>query len=182
MWAQRTEERLPVSNRPLFWDANDRYLHPGHPAVGLCPTGAEVGAAAWGRAWTTSPMCLWSFFGMFYLVSNGKSLSTKNQGFGLNRRFRSSCGFLGLEQAFAVRSSLSDTSALPHAGVCVEDNSQWMAQINRLQQLLEKLECKVCARACGWVPTAWNPSWHPYRAAPGHQTWTCKAAHPLLSP
>uniref|UniRef100_A0A8C9N201 N-terminal EF-hand calcium binding protein 3 n=1 Tax=Serinus canaria TaxID=9135 RepID=A0A8C9N201_SERCA len=38
-------------------------------------------------------------------------------------------------------------------GVCVEDNSQWMAQINRLQQLIEKLECKVCAQGgAGAVP------------------------------
>lgn len=28
----------------------------------------------------------------------------------------------------------------------MEDNSQWMAQINRLQQLIEKLEYKVCAQ------------------------------------
>lgn len=28
LWAQRTEERLSVSDRPLFWDADDRYLQP----------------------------------------------------------------------------------------------------------------------------------------------------------
>ncbi|XP_014166132.1 N-terminal EF-hand calcium-binding protein 3 [Geospiza fortis] len=33
-------------------------------------------------------------------------------------------------------------SGMLTTGVCVEDNSQWMAQINRLQQLIEKLECK----------------------------------------
>uniref|UniRef100_A0A8C3JNT4 N-terminal EF-hand calcium binding protein 3 n=1 Tax=Calidris pygmaea TaxID=425635 RepID=A0A8C3JNT4_9CHAR len=33
-------------------------------------------------------------------------------------------------------------SGMLMTGVCVEDNSQWMAQINRLQQLIEKLECK----------------------------------------
>ncbi|XP_053814880.1 N-terminal EF-hand calcium-binding protein 3 isoform X3 [Vidua chalybeata] len=33
-------------------------------------------------------------------------------------------------------------SGMLTTGVCVEDSSQWMAQINRLQQLIEKLECK----------------------------------------
>uniref|UniRef100_A0A8C6JL93 Uncharacterized protein n=1 Tax=Melopsittacus undulatus TaxID=13146 RepID=A0A8C6JL93_MELUD len=33
-------------------------------------------------------------------------------------------------------------SGMLTTGVCVKDNSQWMAQINRLQQLIEKLECK----------------------------------------
>ncbi|KAK2520871.1 Necab3 [Columba guinea] len=33
-------------------------------------------------------------------------------------------------------------SGMLTTGICVEDNSQWMAQINRLQQLIEKLECK----------------------------------------
>ncbi|KAJ7426803.1 N-terminal EF-hand calcium-binding protein 3 [Willisornis vidua] len=33
-------------------------------------------------------------------------------------------------------------SGMLTTGVCAEDNSQWMAQINRLQQLIEKLECK----------------------------------------
>ncbi|XP_063258326.1 N-terminal EF-hand calcium-binding protein 3 isoform X1 [Prinia subflava] len=33
-------------------------------------------------------------------------------------------------------------SGMLTTGVCVEDNSQWKAQINRLQQLIEKLECK----------------------------------------
>ncbi|XP_008941843.1 PREDICTED: N-terminal EF-hand calcium-binding protein 3 [Merops nubicus] len=33
-------------------------------------------------------------------------------------------------------------SGMLTTGVCVEDNSQWMAQINRLQQLIEKLEYK----------------------------------------
>uniref|UniRef100_A0A8D0KUG5 N-terminal EF-hand calcium binding protein 3 n=1 Tax=Strix occidentalis caurina TaxID=311401 RepID=A0A8D0KUG5_STROC len=37
-------------------------------------------------------------------------------------------------------------SGMLTTGVCVEDNNQWMAQINRLQQLIEKLECKVCGR------------------------------------
>ncbi|NWU11898.1 NECA3 protein, partial [Cephalopterus ornatus] len=37
-------------------------------------------------------------------------------------------------------------SGMLTTGVCVEDNSQWMAQINRLQQLIEKLECKVCGQ------------------------------------
>ncbi|NXP08981.1 NECA3 protein, partial [Thinocorus orbignyianus] len=42
-------------------------------------------------------------------------------------------------------------SGMLTTGVCVEDNSQWMAQINRLQQLIEKLECKVCGRGeVGW--------------------------------
>ncbi|NXW41444.1 NECA3 protein, partial [Nyctiprogne leucopyga] len=42
-------------------------------------------------------------------------------------------------------------SGMLTTGVCVEDNSQWLAQINRLQQLIEKLECKVCARGeVGW--------------------------------
>ncbi|RMB95586.1 hypothetical protein DUI87_27696 [Hirundo rustica rustica] len=33
-------------------------------------------------------------------------------------------------------------SGMLTTGVCVEDSSQWKAQINRLQQLIEKLECK----------------------------------------
>ncbi|XP_065705740.2 N-terminal EF-hand calcium-binding protein 3 isoform X1 [Patagioenas fasciata] len=33
-------------------------------------------------------------------------------------------------------------SGMLTTGVCVEDNSQWMAQISRLQQLIEKLECE----------------------------------------
>ncbi|NWH44051.1 NECA3 protein, partial [Fregata magnificens] len=49
-------------------------------------------------------------------------------------------------------------SGMLTTGVCVEDNSQWMAQINRLQQLIEKLECKVRGRGeVGWDlrPTPW---------------------------
>uniref|UniRef100_A0A8B9QMK9 N-terminal EF-hand calcium binding protein 3 n=1 Tax=Apteryx owenii TaxID=8824 RepID=A0A8B9QMK9_APTOW len=35
-------------------------------------------------------------------------------------------------------------SGMLTTGICVEADNQWMAQINRLQQLIEKLECKVC--------------------------------------
>uniref|UniRef100_A0A8D2NE54 ABM domain-containing protein n=1 Tax=Zonotrichia albicollis TaxID=44394 RepID=A0A8D2NE54_ZONAL len=41
-------------------------------------------------------------------------------------------------------------SGMLTTGVCVEDNSQWMAQINRLQQLIEKLECKVSPPLQPW--------------------------------
>uniref|UniRef100_A0A8B9T2I1 N-terminal EF-hand calcium binding protein 3 n=1 Tax=Anas platyrhynchos TaxID=8839 RepID=A0A8B9T2I1_ANAPL len=34
-------------------------------------------------------------------------------------------------------------SGMLTTGICVEADSQWMAQISRLQQLIEKLECKV---------------------------------------
>lgn len=30
-----------------------------------------------------------------------------------------------------------------HPGVCVETDSQWTAEIDQLQQLIDKLECKV---------------------------------------
>ena len=47
MWAERTEECLSVSDRPLFWDANDRYLQPGHPlGWRLCRTGAWSGCGS----------------------------------------------------------------------------------------------------------------------------------------
>ncbi|XP_030819443.1 N-terminal EF-hand calcium-binding protein 3 [Camarhynchus parvulus] len=46
-------------------------------------------------------------------------------------------------------------SGMLTTGVCVEDNSQWMAQINRLQQLIEKLECKVCAQGVLGLPHTW---------------------------
>ncbi|NXB12725.1 NECA3 protein, partial [Cnemophilus loriae] len=66
-------------------------------------------------------------------------------------------------------------SGMLTTGVCVEDNSQWMAQINRLQQLIEKLECKVCAQGGCWgCPT------------PGHGQISAETppvpAAPLLRP
>ncbi|XP_025898279.1 N-terminal EF-hand calcium-binding protein 3 [Nothoprocta perdicaria] len=39
-------------------------------------------------------------------------------------------------------SSVDPYSGMLTTGICVEDNNEWMAQINRLQQLIEKLECK----------------------------------------
>jgi len=86
----------------------------------------------------------------------------------------------------------------------VEADSQWMAQISRLQQLIEKLECKV--RGVGGCPTPQCQSsdgtspranscgiqpWLHYRAAPIHQTLTCESvwthrapqmcvSHPLI--
>ncbi|XP_067904699.1 N-terminal EF-hand calcium-binding protein 1-like isoform X2 [Heterodontus francisci] len=34
-------------------------------------------------------------------------------------------------------------SGILHSGVCVEPESQWVTQVNRLQQLIDRLECKT---------------------------------------
>lgn len=48
-----------------------------------------------------------------------------------------------LLQAPCVTSAQNVSFFALHPGVCVETNSQWTTEINRLQQLIDKLECKV---------------------------------------
>ncbi|XP_010216500.1 PREDICTED: N-terminal EF-hand calcium-binding protein 3 [Tinamus guttatus] len=50
------------------------------------------------------------------------------------------CGRRG--QKNICLSPVDPYSGVLTTGICIEDNNQWMAQINRLQQLIEKLECK----------------------------------------
>lgn len=86
MWAQRTEEHLSVSNRPLLWDADHRYcssaiLEPCQwikvSAPILLQPGLGVRAVCSG-AWTAAPRnynpdhCE-----ILYLLSSRKGFSTK---------------------------------------------------------------------------------------------------------
>ncbi|KAM9372054.1 N-terminal EF-hand calcium-binding protein 3 [Phaethornis superciliosus] len=50
------------------------------------------------------------------------------------------CGRRG--QKNICLSPIDPYSGMLTTGICIKDNSQWMAQINQLQQLLDKLECK----------------------------------------
>ncbi|KAM8797957.1 N-terminal EF-hand calcium-binding protein 3 [Eudromia elegans] len=50
------------------------------------------------------------------------------------------CGRRG--QKSICLSPVDPYSGMLTTGICVEDSDQWMAQMNRLQQLMEKLECK----------------------------------------
>lgn len=82
MWAQRTEEHLSVSNRPLLWDADHRYCSSAVPWVRVSvPTLLLPGLSmrtVCSRVWTAAPSnynpdhCE-----ILHLLSSGKGFSTK---------------------------------------------------------------------------------------------------------
>lgn len=110
MWAQRTEERLSVSDGPLFWDANDRYLQPGRPSGWcLCPTGAWRGCGNISKgqrglvrnaARIIAPKCQQELLWDILFFEQWEKFQEKIFWFGLNQRFRSFLWFSESQASF----------------------------------------------------------------------------------